>query len=253
MKIYLTLSLLLLAVNLHAAEQEYRSGPQQVQLLELFTSEGCSSCPPADRWLNSLANSDGLWNKFVPLAFHVDYWDYIGWPDRFASRENSQRQRRYAAEFGEPTVYTPGVRKAGKEWRHWRQRASVRELVEADQSIAGTLYLKVDDDGWFKAEFASPESGSRLSQQLSLAILGRDLTTEVKRGENRGKKLRHDFVVLSQTTLTGRTAGGMTKWSGQLPKVKHAGVGKFSIAAWVTQGPSLVPLQALGGEIILRQ
>jgi len=61
-----------------AYAQTFNSSTQQVNLIELYTSEGCSSCPPADKWLNSLKEQQGLWTEFIPLAFHVDYWDYIG-------------------------------------------------------------------------------------------------------------------------------------------------------------------------------
>jgi len=78
---------LVLAGDLAAANPvlEFSSGTNHVSLVELYTSEGCSSCPPADRWFSELKRDDGLWREFVPLAFHVDYWDYIGWQDRFAS------------------------------------------------------------------------------------------------------------------------------------------------------------------------
>ena len=73
-----------------------RSGQQAVPLLELFTSEGCSSCPPAEAWLGKLRHDDGLWRDFVPLAWHVNYWDRLGWPDRFAERVYTDRQYAYA-------------------------------------------------------------------------------------------------------------------------------------------------------------
>ena len=79
--------------------QTFESNNEQVSLIELYTSEGCSSCPPAERWLSKLADDESLWSHFVPLAFHVDYWDYIGWKDPYASKEYSQRQRRYALQF----------------------------------------------------------------------------------------------------------------------------------------------------------
>ncbi|MCB1738986.1 MAG: DUF1223 domain-containing protein, partial [Gammaproteobacteria bacterium] len=97
------------------------SGPRQVALLELFTSEGCSSCPPADRWLSGLIDDPRLWRELVPVAFHVDYWDYLGWPDRFASREFSRRQRDHARSGGLSQVYTPGVVLNGAEWRGWHR------------------------------------------------------------------------------------------------------------------------------------
>ena len=68
-------------------DRVFESGPTRAHLIELFTSEGCSSCPPAESWLSKLKNEPGLWKNFVPLAFHVDYWDHLGWKDPFASKE----------------------------------------------------------------------------------------------------------------------------------------------------------------------
>jgi hypothetical protein len=98
---------------------KYESSSRQTALLELYTSEGCSSCPPTDRWMSALENEPGLWNEFIPIALHVDYWDYIGWKDRFVSLEYSARQRQYAQEQSLKTVYTPGFVYNGNEWRNW--------------------------------------------------------------------------------------------------------------------------------------
>ena len=100
-----------------AKAQQFQSTEAQFPLIDLYTSEGCSSSPRADRWLTSLKHNQGLWSKFFPIVFHVDYWDYIGWKDPLASKQFSQRQQRYPKEFNEATVYTPGMRKAGEEWR----------------------------------------------------------------------------------------------------------------------------------------
>ena len=94
----LFLIILLTVQTLSAENFKFESTSQQTALLELYTSEGCSSCPPADRWLSKLKNEEGLWTRFIPVALHVDYWDYIGWKDRFASPEYSNRQRKYAKE-----------------------------------------------------------------------------------------------------------------------------------------------------------
>ena len=107
------------AMQSHAASLSVKSPATQVDLIELYTSEGCSSCPPADRWVSSLQNEPGLWRDFIPVAFHVDYWDYIGWPDRFASPAFTARQYVYAQQQSMRTVYTPGFFNNGKEWR-WR-------------------------------------------------------------------------------------------------------------------------------------
>src|SRR5947207_690518 len=95
----------------------FQSSENRVALLELFTSEGCSSCPPAETWLSGLRSSAGLWKEFVPVAFHVDYWDYLGWRDPWASAGFSDRQRAYAALWHSDSTYTPGFVLNGKEWR----------------------------------------------------------------------------------------------------------------------------------------
>ena len=100
-----------------AAEARFGSGPQQTALIELYTSEGCSSCPPAESWMSRLKDSPGLWKQFVPIAFHVDYWDRLGWRDRFSSTRWTERQRRYASLWESESVYTPAVVVNGREQR----------------------------------------------------------------------------------------------------------------------------------------
>ena len=107
------------ATSFASEPQTFESGDTQSSLIELFTSEGCSSCPPAEKWLSALKSSPDLWKKTVPVAFHVDYWDHLGWRDRFAKPEFTSRQQRYAAAWGGDSVYTPGFVVNGKEWRGW--------------------------------------------------------------------------------------------------------------------------------------
>src|SRR5207237_9447168 len=95
----------------------FESGAKKVQLLELFTSEGCSSCPPAEASLGRLVNDPRLWYEFVSVAFHVDYWDHLGWKDPFASAEWTKRQRLYAAKWNAESVYTPAFVLNGGERR----------------------------------------------------------------------------------------------------------------------------------------
>src|SRR5581483_3259392 len=106
---------------LHAADTPsgvtLRSGDSQASLIELFSSEGCSSCPPAEEWLSGLQTSNGLWKEFVPVSFHVDYWDYLGWKDKWASPEFTRRQRSYASLFNSDSVYTPEFVLNGREWK----------------------------------------------------------------------------------------------------------------------------------------
>src|ERR671937_1167549 len=91
-----------------ATDRVFESGPQRTHVIELFTSQGCSSCPPAEAWFSKLKAEPRLWKDFVPLAFHVDYWDRLGWRDPFAAREWTARQYQYSASWKSESVYTPG-------------------------------------------------------------------------------------------------------------------------------------------------
>jgi hypothetical protein len=97
------------AVSQASYAQTFTSSEKQVNLVELYTSEGCSSCPPADKWLGKLKQQSGLWTEFIPIAFHVDYWDYIGWQDPYAHQRHTVRQSRYQANNNIRSIYTPGV------------------------------------------------------------------------------------------------------------------------------------------------
>src|SRR5689334_18800483 len=108
----------LMLVSVRAAEVTFESGPARTHLIELYTSEGCSSCPPAEAWLSKLKDEPRLWRDFVPLAFHVDYWDRLGWRDPFASKEWTARQYAYSAGWKSESVYTPGFVLDGREWRN---------------------------------------------------------------------------------------------------------------------------------------
>ena len=122
--------------------------------------------------MSRLKTSDQLWKEFVPVAFHVGYWDYIGWEDRFAKQEYTQRQRRYAAEYGERTVYTPGMRLDGNEWRDWLRIGN--RLPEATQpQEPGSLSLTISDTGEFRSsfDFNTAEFAGN-SAQLTLVVLG---------------------------------------------------------------------------------
>src|SRR6266568_5478088 len=121
--------------RVQAARITFQSEERQTSLIELYTSEGCSSCPPAEAWLSRLKESPGLWRDFVPLAFHVDYWDYLGWGDPWANKSFSDRQRAYAKQWRSDSVYTPGFVLNGKEWRDW----SLSKSIPTSTAKPGTL------------------------------------------------------------------------------------------------------------------
>src|SRR5436190_11363063 len=91
----------------YSAPLRFESPERQTALLELYTSEGCSSCPPAETWFSKLKNAPGLWTNFVPVAFHVDYWNRLGWRDKFSDAQFSERQRAYAQLWSAENIYTP--------------------------------------------------------------------------------------------------------------------------------------------------
>jgi hypothetical protein len=225
-----------------AAETLHLESPgSRVSLLELYTSEGCSSCPPADRWISKLKDDPRLWREVVPVAFHVDYWDYIGWNDRFASAVYSNRQREYARSRHVSTVYTPGFVLAGEEWRSW---FILPVLRLDDDEPAGKLRLSVDGrQAAIAFTPAVPVSGDL---EVHVAILGFGLKTEVRAGENDGRTLEHDFVVLGYRSLaTSRQASAHTA-SFSLPDAKTPSERK-AVAAWISAPGDPSPIQAVGG------
>lgn len=214
----------------------FSSGPTKVNLLELYTSEGCSSCPAADRWLSDLQESPGLWRRIIPLAFHVDYWNYLGWKDMFAKPDYGKRQYRYQRTGNIKAVYTPGFVVNGKEWRSWFSRGALPDTHEQAGELQVTL-----DDRTIKARYLRPDlTGQPL--KLNIALLGFDLKSEIKAGENRGKALTHDFVVLAHQ----QQVSGAGNWQLSLAE-PHQPSSRMALAAWVTKVDNQAPLQATGG------
>ena len=216
----------------------FSSGPERVELLELYTSEGCSSCPPADRWLSALRDDTALWNRVVPLAFHVTYWDRLGWPDRFAQPLFDLRQRTLAARL-DTGVYTPGVFRNGQEFRRWRRQQAA--LPAAPVNDAGQLTLMQITPTRWRVRYSGLDSATT----ANLAVLSNGERTRVRRGENGGRELRHDFIVgeLHAETLVAAADGTLTA------TFETTGPESFNqpaVAAWVSDGRQ-TPLQATGG------
>jgi hypothetical protein len=118
------------AASVQGAQCVAKSGPKTAALVELYTSEGCSSCPPADRWLSGLSAQGYVPERVVPLALHVDYWDYIGWKDPYAKRVFSQRQRKLTQLQRLALVYTPQVMLQGHDFRGWGTPAFEQALAK---------------------------------------------------------------------------------------------------------------------------
>jgi hypothetical protein len=170
-----------------------RSGPGTAALVELYTSEGCDSCPPADAWLRTLPAAGA--GTVVPLSFHVDFWDYIGWKDPFASPAFGARQRELAGITRSRVVYTPQVMLAGRDYRGWgsaRFAADVRAVNVTPARAEIALALAGAE---LRASASVPRPEDRIDVALYVAVYENGLSNKVTAGENRGATLSHDFVV----------------------------------------------------------
>jgi len=236
------LSLLLLVSSSAIADPTLLldSGEERVRLIELYTSEGCYSCPPADRWMSGLKEDPRLWREVVPVSFHVDYWDYIGWPDRFASPEYSSRHRNYRLKGTVSSVYTPGLILDGMEWQAWFRN---KRIPDNATRPGGRLRVAVEDET-AKATYRSKEEKGAIT--LHLAILGFSLSTEVGAGENDGKRLEHDFVVLGYDSRPMIAQGNSHMLDMPLPEPRFPSA-RAALAVWTTVDDDPRPVQATGG------
>jgi hypothetical protein len=175
------------------------SPPQTQVLVELYTSQGCSSCPPADRWLSQLDVQ--VLPGVVPLSLHVGYWDYIGWKDPYARREFNQRQRWLADLNRNRTVYTPGVFVQAHETPRWSEMGGFKAATRAitAQPARAKIDLVVEavtgDAVRLRAETAVGANVNAAAARLFVALTESGLDTKVKAGENRGATLHNDHVV----------------------------------------------------------
>jgi hypothetical protein len=237
---------LCLAGGAHAARCTAESGPGTTALVELYTSEGCSSCPPADRWLSAVGKRYEP-RRLVPLALHVDYWDYIGWKDPYARREFALRQKKLSALQRLAFVYTPQVVLQGRDFRGWADSgfdaAVARINAQPAKAHLSLAILAVDAAG------LDVEAGARLGQPsadaaLYIAAYRSRLENRVDAGENRGRILSHDYVAL--------------EWKGPIPLgqdrlverrrlalVPGAGPAESGVAAFVQDRRTGEVLQAL--------
>ncbi len=170
-------------------------------LIELFTSEGCSSCPPADRLMSEIVDTEYDEVDVIGISFHVDYWDYIGWKDPYADQLFTQRQRTYARKFYSNQVYTPQMVVNGKYEFVGSNRTKWKSTFEKLKTKEPTYSIKLDEmklDGKEVVIEVSSDSDDRVI--LNAALVERGLSQNVTRGENRGRQLFHDNVVRSFKT-----------------------------------------------------
>ena len=224
----------------------FESGEDRVALVELYTSEGCSSCPPAEAWLSGLQDSPRLWKDFAPIGFHVDYWDSLGWKDTLADPEFAERQRAYAQLWHAENIYTPEFILDGKEWFGW---TAGKDGPAASHEPAGVLTATSTDTNLWEVHFV-PENATGTHYDIHAALTAGGMDANVKAGENRGRRLHHDFAVvdLVQIGLTTTNGTARGKFIVKTPLIKAGNT--LALTVWVTRAGELMPLQTAGGWLV---
>lgn len=219
-------------ISLSCYAIEFESKEKKTQLVELFTSQSCSSCPPAEKWLNQYKKSSQLWKEIVPIKFHVDYWNHLHWKDRFSSPRYTERQRQYNSVI-QAGVYTPQVVLNGKDYRSWRS-GNITSL----NSKPGILRGKYENN---KLEIVFNPKSSHQSLICVGVLMGGDYTTKIKSGENSGRTLKHEFVVLDYKSK--KMKKNKNKYECSLTLKSDD---KKSIGIWVSNAHTLEVIQATG-------
>ena len=218
-----------------AAVCSAQSGPTVPSVVELYTSEGCNSCPPADRWLSSLKGRDDV----VALAFHVDYWDSLGWKDRFAQPQFTQRQNATQRTSGARFAYTPQVILDSRDAPNW----SSLPPAALQRKMPAAVALGLARDGTGLELTVTPGAGAPAALSGYVAVVDDGLQTRVGAGENRGATLHQDGVVreLLPWSLAGARPATLHFASASTPE---AGTTRHWVAV-ATDGPYGKPLQAV--------
>jgi hypothetical protein len=226
------------------------NGPHTTALVELYTSEGCDSCPAADHWLSSLFGRGFRRDQVVPLALHVDYWDYIGWKDPFAKGEFSVRQRKLAQMKRPVIVYTPQVLLQGWDFPRWSGGEFSEQVMRINSRPArariALAILAVAPDA-IHAELSAMliDPAEQRNAAVYLAAYENKLASDVAAGENRGKRLEHDFVVREWIGPIGFGEGLKVEEKRLLPLLPGANPKHLGVAAFVQNRSNSEVLQAL--------
>ena len=204
---------------------------QRLVVVELYTSQGCNSCPPADELLGTLTGHDYV----LPLALHVDYWDYIGWKDTFGNSAHTVRQKRYAAAGGRSVIYTPQmIIQGGANLEGTRPAELMNEVMRLRERPAMVL-LRVEREANMLTIHANGAPVDIGPISVQLVRYTPQATIAIKRGENRGKTLTYHNIVTSWETLTA--------WDGRAPlehRLELAGGDDRAAVILQTEGPGTI-------------
>jgi len=238
-----------LSVLPNASDADCRavSPDHTIALVELYTSEGCDSCPPADRWLSRFDDRQQP-TRAVALALHVDYWDRLGWKDRFASAAFTERQyeqmRRQRASF----VYTPQVMVQGREFTQWRTGDDPTAAISAINARPARAMIELaaephGGDASVDLRVRVPNTRDREHALIVVALVQSGLVSDVKAGENAGKRLAHDHVVRQWRVAPALDPAGELR--GRLTFALPAERGPLTIVAFAEDTTTGDVLQAL--------
>jgi hypothetical protein len=226
------------------------TGPHTTALVELYTSEGCDTCPPADHWLSSLFSQGFRPDQVVPLSLHVDYWDYVGWKDPYAKGEFSVRQRKLAAMRRPVIVYTPQVLLQGQDFRRWSGDEFTEQVARINSRAARAriaLSIRAVEPKTIRADLSAMlfDPAEQKNAAVYLAAYENRLASEVKAGENRGRRLEHDFVVREWIGPIAFGENLKVEESRALPLISGADPKNLGVAAFVQNRSTSEILQAL--------
>jgi hypothetical protein len=239
------------ASSAQAATCAAESGAQRVALLELYTSEGCNSCPPTDRWVSELPRRGITPERVVTLAFHVDYWNYLGWPDPFSRAQFSERQRMASLRNRARVVYTPQLLLNGRDYRRGAVFDDFGERLNAlgRDPARARINLQMQTDGpaalGVTGTATVADAAARGGALAYLALYENNLSNDVSAGENRGKRLRHDFVVRELAGPFAVDTGGEARLQHLFNLDPRWKSGDLHVAAFVQSERSGDVLQAL--------
>jgi len=220
------------------------SGDVVRPLVELYTSEGCDSCPPADRWLSATFGDPR--QRAIPLAFHVDYWDRLGWKDRFADARYTARQHVAATANGKTFVYTPQVLVQGRDTR-WQDAGSLSGLAATSAAPRAAVTVEAERTADALRVIATARVDDprlRDGASIGIAYVDSGLVSDVKAGENRGARLSHDHVVRAFAAGANHGADGRLAASASFARPRESGTHP-TVVAFVQRPATGEVLQAV--------
>ena len=211
-------------------------------VVELFTSQGCSSCPPADKLLGELAKDSSV----IAISMPIDYWDYLGWKDTLADARFSARQRAYSRMRGDRKVYTPQAVINGSAHVVGSDRAGIQEAIDTTQKADGVMSVPVTmtkSGGQITVSVAASNKGPAMHGEVWLCSISKAVPISIARGENRGRELTY-YNVVRNLVKVGEWDGSAGSWTLPLDSVEHEGVD--AAVAYVQDGSPDKPGPMLG-------